>query len=35
MHLKLVLKGKDPYNRLRLDYPDYIYIEGDTEYKKF
>jgi hypothetical protein len=34
MHLKLILKGKDPYNRPRPDYPDCVYIEGDTKYKK-
>ena len=24
----------DPYNRLRLDYPDFVFVDGDTEFLK-
>jgi hypothetical protein len=34
MYLELVLKTKDPYNRLCLEYPDLVYVEGDTKYQK-
>jgi len=33
-YLKLALKEKNSYNRPYLEYPDSIYIKGDTKYQK-
>jgi hypothetical protein len=32
IYLELALKKKDLYNYLYLEYPDLVYIKGDTKY---